>query len=157
MARRSWMLAAIAVVSCYFAGHAQSNTTGGLEGIIMDAQGRVVPGVRVVARSGGTGKERSTTSNAKGSFQIADLDPDTYAVDVSAASFAPWRAPSVAIEVGRITTLAPHLAVAGHSETVLVRSETPGLETSSAAITTNLSNTTLENLPSNGRRWSNFG
>ena len=30
------------------------------------------------------------------------------------------------------------------------------LETSSAAITTNLSNTTLENLPSNGRRWSNF-
>ena len=30
------------------------------------------------------------------------------------------------------------------------------MDTSSAAITTNLSNTTLENLPSNGRRWSNF-
>ncbi len=66
------------------------------------------------------------TSDAAGSFRIADLDPDTYAIELRAANFAPWRAPSVAIEVGRITTLAPHLAVAGHSETVLVRSETTG-------------------------------
>ncbi len=156
MARRSWLFAAILVFSCYFGGHAQSNTTGGLEGTITDAQGRVVPGVRVVARCGATGKVRIATANAAGSFRIADLDPNTYSVDASAANFAPWHEAAVAIEVGRITTIAPHLAVAGHSETVLVRSETPGLETSSAAITTNLSNTTLENLPSNGRRWSNF-
>ncbi len=156
MTRRSWLLAAILVVPCQLAGNAQSNTTGGLAGTITDAQGRVVPGVRVVARCGATGKERTVTADAAGSFRIADLDPDTYAVEVSAAHFAPWHAASVAIEVGRITTLAPHLAVAGQSETVLVRSEIPGLETSSAAITMNLSNTTLENLPSNGRRWSNF-
>ncbi len=156
MVRRSWLVVAIFAVSCCVAGNAQSNTTGGLEGTITDAQGRVVPGVRVVARCAATGKERMVIADATGSFRIADLDPDAYTVDVSAAKFAPWHAGSVDIEVGRITTLVPHLEVAGHSETVLVKSGTAGLETSSAAITTNLSNTTLENLPSNGRRWSNF-
>jgi hypothetical protein len=156
MARRSWLLAAILVFFSCFAGHAQSNTSGGLEGTISDAQGRVIPGVRVVARSPATGKERTATSDATGSFRMADLDPDTYAVEISASSFAVWRTASVAIEVGSITTIAPHLAVAGHRESVLVKSETAGLETSSAAITTNFSNTLLGDLPSNGRRWSNF-
>jgi Carboxypeptidase regulatory-like domain len=154
--RRPWVLIAATLVPALLAGHAQSTTTGGLDGVVTDAQGRVIPGVRVVAKSSATSKERTATTDAAGSFQIGDLDPETYTIQATTANFAPWLAPSVTIEVGRITTLAPHLAIAGHSETVLVQSEAPGLETSSAAISTNFSNTALENLPSNGCRWSNF-
>ena len=154
---RFWLWGSLLLlVPGLLAGNAQSNTTGGLEGAVTDAQGRLVPSARVVARSDASGQERAATSNASGDFRIADLDPGTYSVEASAAGFARWRAPSVAVEIGRVTILTPRLAVGGRSETVLVRAGTPGLETSSAAITTNFANTTVENLPSNGRRWSNF-
>jgi hypothetical protein len=151
----AWQCGLCAALLCGI-GNAQSTTTGGLEGTVTDAQGRVVPGAQVLARSPVNGQGRAATSDASGGFRIAGLDPAAYSVEVNAADFAPWRADSVIVEVGRVTSIAPHLAVGGRKETVLVRSETPGLETSSAAITTNLTNTTLENLPSNGRRWSNF-
>ncbi len=150
-----WALIAIALLLGGLA-HSQSTTTGGLDGVVTDAQERVIPGARVVARSSTNGKERTATSDLTGSFRIADLDPDTYIVETTAGNFAAWRASSVMIQVGRMTFLAPRLEIGGRSETVHVRSETPGLETSSAAITTNLTNTALESLPSNGRRWSNF-
>ena len=149
------LLLAMVILGASIGCIAQS-TTGGLDGIVTDDQGRGIPGARVVAHTDANNKGRTTYTDATGSFHIADLDPSTYAVEASALNFTPWLAPSVTIEVGRITTLAPHLRVAGHSETVLVKSEAPGLETSSAAISTNFSNTSLENLPSNGRRWSNF-
>src|SRR5277367_6418056 len=149
-------LAALAVLLRLCTAHGQSTTAGGLEGIVTDSQQRVVPGVRVVARSAATGQQRTTTSDATGSFRMDGLDPDTYAVEATATNFAAWRADSVVIEVGRMTSLSPRLAVGGPSETVQVRSEAPGLDTSSAAITTNFTNMTLESLPSNGRRWSNL-
>ena len=124
---------------------------------LTDAQGRVIPGVRSRRANSATGNERSELlADATGSFHIADLVPGHLCGRASRAELR-----TVARGVGGDRSrqnhqLAPHLAIGGHSETVLVRSETPGLETSSAAITTNLSNTALENLPSNGRRWSNF-
>jgi hypothetical protein len=149
-------LLAFAILAAISMALAQSTTGGGLIGTITDSQNRVLPGARVVARSASSGQERSSITDASGQFHITGLDPDTYSVETTATNFAPWRADSVVIQVGRLTIIAPHLAVGGHSETVLVRDETPGLDTSSAAITTNLTNTALENLPSNGRRWSNF-
>ncbi len=163
MARRSTLswgrcssLAAVVFILQVCAAQGQSTTTGGLEGTVTDAQDRGIAGARVVVHSAATGKERSTTSDTTGSFRLDGLNPDTYTVEATAANFAAWRAASVVIQVGMMTSVQPHLGVGGRSETVQVRSETPGLDTSSAAITTNLTNTTLENLPSNGRRWSNF-
>ncbi len=149
-------LASIVLLLALSGASGQSDTSGALAGLVTDGQGRVIPGVRVTARSLGTGQERNAVTDASGSFRITALSPATYSVEAAAANFAAWRADSVVIEVGRLTALSPHLAVGGHNETVLVHSETPGLDTTSAAITTNLTNTTLENLPSNGRRWSNF-
>jgi hypothetical protein len=149
-------LAGLWIAFSLSAAGGQSTTTGGLAGMVTDSQQRVIPGVRIIVRNSATGEERATAADASGSFRVEDLGPNTYSVEATAANFAAWRADSVVIEVGRITSLSLNLAVGGRSETVIVHSETPGLDTSSAAITTNLTNTTLENLPSNGRRWSNF-
>jgi len=152
---QSFLFLAIAL-ALHPPAQSQSTTTGAITGAITDIQNRVIPGAHIFARSPATGQERTATADAAGNFRIPDLSPDTYTVEATSANFAPWRADSVIIEVGRETTIAPHLAVGGRSETVLVKSEIPGLDTSSAAIATNLTNTALENLPSNGRRWSNF-
>jgi len=152
---QSFLFLAIAL-ALHPPAHSQSTTTGAITGAITDIQNRVIPGAHIFARSPATGQERTAIADAAGNFRIPDLSPDTYTVEATSANFAPWRADSVIIEVGRETTIAPHLAVGGRSETVLVKSEIPGLDTSSAAIATNLTNTALENLPSNGRRWSNF-
>jgi len=157
--RRKLLTEAVAVLwlsICIATASAQSNTGGSLAGTVTDSQQRVIPGARIVVRNSANGQERATISDASGGFRIVDLVPGAYSVEAIATDFAAWRAESVVVEVGRTTPLTPSLSVGGRSETVVVRSETPGLETNSAAIATNLTNTTLENLPSNGRRWSNF-
>ncbi len=154
--RRIHALFALALLLRPLPATSQSTTSGGLEGTVTDSQEHVVPGVRIVAHSAASGRDRTAVSDAAGHFRFAGLDPDVYSVEATAPNFSPWRADSVVIQVGRVTSLTPRLSVSGRQETVQVRSETPGLDTASAAITMNLTNTTLENLPSNGRRWSNF-
>ena len=99
-------------------GQAQSNTTGGLEGTVTDAAGATLsPAFASLhaagppARSGLHSATRQAVSASPISIPILTL------LTPRASNFAPWIAPSVAVQVGQITTLAPHLAVAGHSET----------------------------------------
>ncbi len=134
----------------------QSTTAGAVSGTVTDGQEHALPGARVTIRSLSNGQERVATTDATGGFRIPALAPGSYTVEVSAANFTAWRADSVVVEIGRVTTFAPRLDIGSRHETVMVQAETPGLDTSSAAITTNFTNATLENLPSNSRRWSNF-
>ena len=138
------------------AAFAQSTTTGGIRGTITDSQDRVIPGAKVTVSNNANGMERSAATDPEGSFQFADLTPGAYTVTIIATGFAAWRTDAVAVEIGRLTRLSAKLTIGGPNETVVVQSEGPRLDTTSPAIATNLTNAALENLPSNGRRWSNF-
>src|SRR5207302_1088071 len=48
------------------------------------------------------------------------------------------------------------LAVGGAQETVQVTSEAPVINTQQQDFSTNINQTSINNLPTNGRRWSNF-
>ncbi len=135
---------------------AQSTTAGAISGLVEDAQSRVIPSVRIVATAATTSLARETLSDATGAFRLPELAPGVYALEINGAGFAPWRNASVLVEVGRLTDVTARLAVGGPQQTVEVNGDTPRLDRTSAAIATNLDLATLDGLPSNGRRWSNF-
>ncbi len=136
--------------------HAQSNTAGAIAGTVLDAEGRVVPGAQVALRNPSTGFERNVTANGAGRFYFEELVPGTYTLMVGADGFAPWMGQTITVEVGRLTHIIPQLAIGTTQTTVRVSGDANQIDTTSAAVTQNITQEQIENLPSNSRRWSSF-
>ena len=148
----------IFLLVCIFAvaALAQSTTYGAIGGTVVDKTKAVVPNAKVTVTNTGTGTVKTAESDSFGSFRIVNLDPGTYSVIVDAPSFAKYKAMGVIVEVGRITELEPTLAAGAQSESVEVTSELPTVNTIQQDFASNINQTAINNLPINGRRWSNF-
>ena len=135
---------------------AQSTTEGAIGGVVVDQSKGVLPGVTVNARNVATNSVATATTDESGHFTVIRLAPGTYAVDVTLAGFAPYTRSTVVVEVGRVTNLDITLGVAAQTESVNVVAETPVINRETADLSTNINQTSLNNLPVSARRWSNF-
>jgi hypothetical protein len=135
---------------------AQSTLTGGISGKVTDPQGASIPNAAVTATNEGTNKEATVTSDADGGFRVVNLEPGTYTVKVLVAGFADFLQPKVVVEVGQITALNVALGVAGTTATVEVTAEAPVINTNSQEFSTNVNQTSINELPVNGRRVTDF-
>ena len=150
---------AIVLVACLFlslAAMAQSTVSGAIGGIVMDQQKAVVPGAQVTVKNLGTNREDSAESDAAGRFRVGNLQPGTYSLSITAGSFAPYKQQGVVVEVGRITEIEAALGVAGKGEVVEVTGEAPAIQTEQHDFTANINQTSINELPINGRRWSQY-
>jgi Carboxypeptidase regulatory-like domain/TonB dependent receptor len=134
----------------------QSTTGGAIAGTILDAEGRAIPGAQIALRNPATGFERNAKSTETGGFYFEELTPGTYTLMAGADGFAPLVEQSITVEIGRLTHIVSRLAVGTAQETVRVTDQAPQIDTTTAAVTQNINQTEVDELPSNGRRWSNF-
>ena len=152
--------AALIVTLCIAIGAgtalAQSTTDGAIGGLVKDQSGAVIPGAKIVVRNIETGATAQAESDATGRYRIISLQPGKYSVEISINNFAPYKATGVIVEVGRISEVDSQLAVSGKSETVEVTEEAPMVNTQQQDFSTNLNQTSINELPINGRRWSEF-
>lgn len=135
---------------------AQSTTQGAVGGTVKDPQGAVVANAPVTVRNEETNKEFAATTDDEGRFRVVQLDPGTYSVIVNASGFAAFTQQKVVVEIGRVTPLDINLSISGAQETVQVTSEAPVINTEQQDFSTNINQTSINNLPINGRRWSNY-
>ncbi|HKV23270.1 MAG TPA: TonB-dependent receptor [Candidatus Acidoferrum sp.] len=135
---------------------AQSTTDGAIGGTVTDPSGAVVPGASVSTENLGTASKASGVTDGSGHYQIAHLQPGTYLLEISATGFGVYKAERVTVEVGRTTTIDVKLNVKTASETVVATAEAPVIVADRADFSTNINQTTIQNLPINGRRWSFF-
>lgn len=135
---------------------AQSTTTGSVGGVVSNPNKEVVPGATVTVKNMGTNKEDSATTDDTGRFKVANLQPGNYSVTVSSAGFSPSAMENIVVEVGRETTLEVALSVGPVTGTVDVSAEAPVINTTQQDFSTNINQTSINELPVNGRRWSNF-
>ena len=75
-------------------------TTGNINGRLVDAQGSAIPGVTVTAKNTQTGLTRSDVSDGEGLYRLSALPVGTYDVTAELAGFSgsrtrPWRSASV--------------------------------------------------------------
>ncbi|MGH9607197.1 MAG: carboxypeptidase-like regulatory domain-containing protein, partial [Terracidiphilus sp.] len=136
--------------------NAQSTTQGAIAGTVADASGAAIPGAVVTIKNLATNFTESRTSDSSGFFNAPLLEPGTYSVSVSASGFAAYRADSVIVVVGQVTTISPHLSVASTSSSVVVTEQTPAINTESPDFTATLNSAALQNIPVNNRRWSSL-
>jgi hypothetical protein len=138
------------------AAFAQSSTAGAIGGTVTDASGALLPGTVVTVKSTDTGAVRTVKANANGEFRVDDLVPGTYTASFSADGFESYQEDKITVTVGSLSSVAPKLKAGSVADKVIVTDETPLMHTQDNAISTAIDQTQIDNLPVNGRRWSDF-
>ena len=101
------------------AGDAAAQSGGSINGAIEDQVGLVLPGVVVTARNVETGGERTATSDGRGDYAIAGLEPGTYEVTGVLIGFR-GDPRNVSVRAGVTERLDMVLTIAAVAETVTV-------------------------------------
>src|SRR3989440_4216728 len=134
---------------------AQTASTGVITGVVKDASGAVVPNANIRAINKATGVERHTTAGDSGAYELAQMVPGDYRVEVEAQGFARYAADPVTVNVLSRITLDPELRPAGSTEQVTVTGEAaPLVETTKTDVGGVINQRQLESLPVNGRSFA---
>jgi len=135
---------------------AQSTTDGAIGGTVTDSSGAVVPSAGVTTINLGTSATSTGKTDSSGRYLIFHLPPGPYSLEISATGLSTFKQSDIIVEVGRLTTIDATLGVAAQTTIIEVKGEAPVMVTDRADISTNINQTTIENLPIDGRRWSFF-
>ncbi|MEP6818274.1 MAG: carboxypeptidase regulatory-like domain-containing protein [bacterium] len=134
----------------------QSTVTGAIGGVVTNPNKEVIPNASVTVRNTGTNKEDTGTTDDQGRFKIPGLQPGIYAVTINGQGFSPYTQDTT-VEVGRETNINAVLSIGPISgNTVEVTADAPVINTSQQDFSSNINQTSINELPINGRRWSNF-
>jgi hypothetical protein len=120
--------------------------SGSIQGVVRDAQGGVLPGATVEARStSGAGVVTAVTDNA-GVYRFPALAPGTYEFTATLSGFAPAKS-SATVVLGQSLRVELALKVGGMAETVQVTGEAPLIDSKANAATATISQKMIETMP----------
>ena len=129
--------------------------TGSLGGRVTDPSGAVMPGASVVARNLATGVEQTAETNRAGLYRFPAVMPGSYSITSNLRGFREVEA-LVRVQVGNTTSQDIKLQVGAGADTVKVIATTPLLRPAESSASTVLERSLIEELPRNGRRYTDF-
>jgi carboxypeptidase family protein len=146
------MMRVLQTVTVMIAGLLLAATTAfaqaSITGVVRDASGAVLPGVTVEAASDALiEKVRSGVTDGGGQYRIVDLPPGTYVVTMTLTGFASLKREGVELAGTFTAAINAELRVGGIEETVVIRGESPIVNTQSAIRQDVLSRTVVTEIP----------
>ena len=153
-----YLLAALFVSWVIGTVHAQSTVDGAIGGNVYDATDNLVAGASVDVLNQATDADLKVATDKSGFFRAQHLSPGLYTVTISVPGFATYTVHDVLVEIGNLTELAPtpHLTIGNVTQNVSVSDEEPMVNVTSPDVSTVLDQNSIDNLPINGRRWTDF-
>lgn len=134
-------------------GTAAAQSAARIEGIVTDSSGSVLPGVTVTTRNVETNRARTVVTNSEGLYSVPSLPVGEYVVRIELAGFRTRTVP-VTLTVNQVARIDAQLDP-GVSETVeVVADAAPVIEKTTSYIGTLISEEQVENLPLNGRNFT---
>ena len=97
---------------------------------------------------------RKTTTNTDGVYDFPSVVPGAYSMQASATGFTAVSQPAVTLEVGQTATFDFQLKVGATTSTVTVNAIAPALETSTSELGTVVAPKEMNDLPLNGRNFT---
>jgi carboxypeptidase family protein len=148
--RKCLLLSALAVaagvsVPSYLYAQQLSATRGGLGGVITDKSGAIIPDAKVTIS--GASDHRVVTTDSAGRFTASDLTPGMYMVEVEKAGFQKQSAKNLEVVINKTQSVDFSLATGNVAETVEVNATTLNIDTSSTAVSDNLTATFYQQVP----------
>src|SRR3984957_17927424 len=132
-------------------GHA-----GRILGAITDQTGGAISGATVTVTDVQRGVARTLTTDDSGSFNAPNLTPGTYKVRAEFKGFKAVERDNVLLETGGEVPVALTLQPGEQTQTITVTEALPLVETTNAELGGTLQSDIVDNLPLNGRNFSNL-
>src|SRR5688572_16626746 len=128
------------------AAHAQTGTAA-LAGDVVDSQKQVIPGATVTLTHLATSASQVATSDDRGGFRFANVQPGVYNLKVELTGFKTAQIERVNLQVDSVTRETVTLEVGGIAETGSVVSEPTHLNTTDASVGNVMSREQIRRLP----------
>lgn len=130
---------------------AAQTSSAAIGGVVRDASGRVMSGVRLRLENPHTGEVRQTTSGRAGEFEFGGLRPaPRFTLEAESDGFRPRRRSIDAVSAGERRTIQVQLQLAGISESIQVTAESALGRTATPELGGNLVREQIDRVPVNG-------
>jgi len=137
------LLLALCMSAVVFAQSERGNITG----IVADPSGAAVPGAELAAILVATNTANKAVASASGEYNIANLLPGVYRLEVSAAGFKKSLQQNVNVSAGGTVRVDVSLAIGQVSESVEVTAAAATIQTENAKVSTLVENKLVDELP----------
>jgi hypothetical protein len=134
---------------------AQVNTAV-LSGTALDTTGAVIAGAQIEATNVGTGISYAGTTDGAGRYTLPEMPIGTYNVSAQKTGFQKLVQTGIVLTIGAHPVLDFTLKVGHTSEVVEVHGQTSMVETTTAAVGQLVSPAQMEDLPLNGRNFTDL-
>jgi Carboxypeptidase regulatory-like domain/TonB dependent receptor len=131
--------------------------TGNIRGTVTDPTGAVIVGAAVTARQVETGLSRSAATDRDGSYVVLELPVGHYRLQVAAKGFQEYVQDGITLNVNETASISPRLALGSEKQQVLVSADAEMIEPTVTSIGKVVQQRELEDLPLNGRNFSQLG
>lgn len=123
------------------------NLYGAMTGSVRDPVGGLIVGAKVVVTSVTENSSRQTVSNQAGEYNVPNLLPGQYIIQVAMAGFQAFRANGVSVSLGATTRVDAQLTLGVSSEEIVVQADVNALQTEQADVRDQISQKAIEDLP----------
>ena len=151
------LLAFAVVLAAAGTGAAQS-VLGTIRGTVTDAGGGVIPKAPVLITDETTGLPRTVDTDTRGVFEVVNLQPGTYTVEVIVTGFKKFERTGIIVRTGQASLLNVQLDLGPLGETVNVTATAPAnvITLDSPSVTKGLDEQQLRDLPRGSRDIQSF-
>ena len=130
------------------------NSTSSVNGVVTDANQAVVVGAKITLRNMDTNVERATVSNSTGNYFFTNVPPARYSVTIVAKGFQGETISALQVGVAQAVTADAVLQVGQVTESVTVEASAVQVESSTAQLGTVINEQQVNNLPLDGRNFT---
>jgi hypothetical protein len=151
--RRSLAVLTALFFAGLFAGSALAQSTGSIQGTVVDATGAPVPNASISVKNQATGEDHSTVTDTSGNYLVPSLPVGSYRIEVKSTGMQPMVANGVELSVGSTFDQDFALKVASTTETIEVEAAAGVVETTSVSVGAVVNQRVVQQIPLNGRHF----
>ena len=157
LTRAARLVALVGVVLLFSLSASAQILYGSLTGTVTDTSGAVVPNVAVMITDQGTGAVRGAQANEVGAYSVLNVLPGVYTLTVAkTGNFAGYKQKDIAIDVNHQVRVDVTLQPASVSTQITVTEAPPELQTETAEVNSEISQTQLSQMPETSSQGRSF-
>ncbi len=143
------------LVALFLAPRAYSQqSSAAINGTVKDQSGAVIEGATIVLTNLDTNVARTSVSNSAGNYVFIDVLPAVYSVKISKTGFSTQTQQPVRLSVNQTATIDFSLSVGSTQQEVTVEASAVAIEASTSELGTVISEQAVQDLPLNGRNFT---
>ena len=136
---------------------AQTANTGVITGVVKDQAGAVIAGAAVKVTNKATGISRETTTNNTGSYELTQLIPGEYRLEVDRSGFSTFVQELATVNVLSRVTVNPEMKLSSMKAQITVtQDQAPIIETTRTDVGATIGRREMEYFPVNGRSFASL-